>query len=838
MSSKYYAGSLWLVVLLYSFFLTGFFPLKSGDSEVSSPDGLPPAWTRRVGRLVIMVIDALRLDFVQNTADRGGSSQSEFKIKYLSSLLQSGQAKLVVTKASPPTVTLPRLKAIMTGSVPSFVDIIRNFDTDTLVEDSLIRQWRLHQRNITMFGDDTWSKLFPGDFLRQDPTPSFFVSDFTEVDDNVTRHLQSELATPDWDVMILHYLGLDHIGHVEGPRSALVQPKLEEMSDVIRRVWSQLRTEDALLPPLMLVLGDHGMADGGGHGGASPAETLVPLVIITDSRLHTGDQEEEEEEEEALQVDLVPTLAALTGVPIPRWSLGSVLQSALSGLSEQELLEVVQHNANHLDSLAAASGIASVPAQDMLEEARKLLERRVEPWRIREMYGESMRLFQAEIVRAATRYDLHLILLSITVLGLMLVTNTLRLRLTRRRSRSVTSLVLMTTVLAASHCLLCSLSSQSELCSISAASLGKLLLSTAVILASVDSLLTFRLRSLSEISSLLLPRTAQSRFLVVASAGSVLSLLSTSFIEEEHQTSYFLLVSLLCLFSLNVTTRREALSLAVVLSLHRALRTFNQTGDKWAQLADTADWFNQPQHEHFKLGAFSVSLLVVLLVLVSGDNIAGAVLKTVFAVTLFLQKNSQKQTNFAQINYILAGCNMFFSQKPRIQLIFDTLLILVIIIQSTTNIMVVSLLLIMSHLVKPFFKKLDGPYQALAVTLLSKASYFYFGNSNSLATIDVGAGYVGMVSYNPVIISLLLALHTFSGPILVLLFMARHVGVRDLVRVQYFYLLTELIIFSVLSTLMRHHLFVWTIFSPKLLYEGMNLVVISGILNLSVLFVN
>ena len=59
--------------------------------------------------------------------------------------------------------------------------------------------------------------------------------------------------------------------------------------------------------------------------------------------------------------------------------------------------------------------------------------------------------------------------------------------------------------------------------------------------------------------------------------------------------------------------------------------------------------------------------------------------------------------------------------------------------------MVVSMLLTVIQLVQPFFKKLDGPYQALAVTLLSKASYFYFGNSNSLATIDVGAGYVGMV---------------------------------------------------------------------------------------------
>ena len=58
-------------------------------------------------------------------------------------------------------------------------------------------------------------------------TTSFFVNDYTIVDDNVTRHLAAELATPDWDALILHYLGLDHIGHTAGPRSPLVKPKLE-----------------------------------------------------------------------------------------------------------------------------------------------------------------------------------------------------------------------------------------------------------------------------------------------------------------------------------------------------------------------------------------------------------------------------------------------------------------------------------------------------------------------------------------------------------------------------------------------------------------------------------
>jgi ethanolamine phosphate transferase 2 subunit G len=37
------------------------------------------------------------------------------------------------------------------------------------------------------------------------------------VDHNVTRHVPTELRRDDWNAMIMHYLGLDHIGHKGGP---------------------------------------------------------------------------------------------------------------------------------------------------------------------------------------------------------------------------------------------------------------------------------------------------------------------------------------------------------------------------------------------------------------------------------------------------------------------------------------------------------------------------------------------------------------------------------------------------------------------------------------------
>ena len=84
--------------------------------------------------------------------------------------------------ARSPTVTMPRIKAITTGSIPSFLDVILNFDegdtSSTLAaQDTWLAQMKAKQTGkLVMFGDDTWLKLFPGTFDRADGTSSFFVA--------------------------------------------------------------------------------------------------------------------------------------------------------------------------------------------------------------------------------------------------------------------------------------------------------------------------------------------------------------------------------------------------------------------------------------------------------------------------------------------------------------------------------------------------------------------------------------------------------------------------------------------------------------------------------------
>jgi ethanolamine phosphate transferase 2 subunit G len=77
---------------------------------------------------------------------------------------------------------MPRLKAITTGSIPSFLDVVLNLDegdesSSLASQDTWLAQMKAKGTGkLVMYGDDTWLKLFPGTFDRAEGTTSFFVS--------------------------------------------------------------------------------------------------------------------------------------------------------------------------------------------------------------------------------------------------------------------------------------------------------------------------------------------------------------------------------------------------------------------------------------------------------------------------------------------------------------------------------------------------------------------------------------------------------------------------------------------------------------------------------------
>jgi len=115
----------------------------------------------RFRRAVLIVIDALRFDFVADVNDTGvcdGDGCTKRHLKILAEIAreQPFNSRLYRFLADPPTTTLQRLKGLTTGSLPTFVDAGANFAGTEITEDNIIDQFVHFGKNITFMGDDTW----------------------------------------------------------------------------------------------------------------------------------------------------------------------------------------------------------------------------------------------------------------------------------------------------------------------------------------------------------------------------------------------------------------------------------------------------------------------------------------------------------------------------------------------------------------------------------------------------------------------------------------------------------------------------------------------------------
>ena len=293
-------------------------------------------------KAVIILVDALRYDFTVPFLPKPGDEQphhfhNALPVFYETSIDSPGNAFLRPFVADPPTTTLQRLKGLMTGTLPTFIDAGSNFAGTAIDEDNLIEQLFLAGKKVVHLGDDTWHSLFPGYFEPNltRPYDSFNVWDLHTVDNGVNEHL-FPLLQPDmrgrWDVVIGHYLGVDHAGHRYGPDHPAMAEKLKQMDGVFRRMIEVL-DDDTLL----VVMGDHGMDVKGDHGGESDDEVEAALWMYSKRPAfgRLGDAPvappATAKERPVGQIDLVPTLALLLGIPIPFNNLGRPIEEAFVG---------------------------------------------------------------------------------------------------------------------------------------------------------------------------------------------------------------------------------------------------------------------------------------------------------------------------------------------------------------------------------------------------------------------------------------------------------------------------------------------------------------------------
>lgn len=354
---------------------------------------LPP----RFDRVVVWIVDALRYDFLAEALG-GADAPLDAHVHNVMTFPRTRAAAaprsslLAHFAADAPTTTLQRLKGLTTGSLPTFIEAGANFGgAGRIQEDTWLAQLRRRPdaRRRVFVGDDTWQTVLDDEFDDVHPFSSFHVEDLHTVDAGVEAHMLDALERDDWSLLVAHSLGVDHVGHRFGPHHAQMHSKLTQMDRLARQVTERLRDDT-----LLVVLGDHGMSATGDHGGDTPLEvgsgvwmyahqpwdskrarphepltadadvqhvlrtpTPTPAYVPFPTLPHAADARGHRS---VPQIDLVPTLALLLGVPIPFSSLGAVIPEVFAstdvplGALPNRLLRALRINARQVHTYLVA----------------------------------------------------------------------------------------------------------------------------------------------------------------------------------------------------------------------------------------------------------------------------------------------------------------------------------------------------------------------------------------------------------------------------------------------------------------------------------------------------
>ncbi|KIW20627.1 hypothetical protein PV08_01203 [Exophiala spinifera] len=821
-ASLYLANVLLITSLLI--FAKGFFPHKAFLTGLATwSEGHQPR-PAPFDRVVFMVVDALRSDFVYGNASHFAFTQS---------LIRSGAALPFTGHASAPTITMPRVKAITTGSVPSFVDLVLNFaesDTTSTLrdQDSWLAQMRAKGRNLVMYGDDTWLRLFPNFFHRADGTTSFFVSDFTEVDNNVTRHVPSELRNDDWSAMTLHFLGLDHIGHKTGPKGPNMPAKQAEMDTIVHEIYTAMESQEHMKSCLLILLGDHGMNEGGNHGASSPGEVSTALTFISPrfksafegqhSPVH--DAHDYKYYDEVEQSDIVPTLAALLGFPIPKNNLGVAIPRLLELWTvESDRYNLLYENAEQIHRIAQATfpaAFAQAPPDCSTasgDDASVL----------------ACLWYQVEIAHSD-------------------------------RTAPSTSIPSLTTFLYKAQTLLSGTASNYDLTMMQAG----IALATLALGLCLPSFIPSLLRA--GVDGVMLGFTMLMY---------TITMFASSYVEEEHQFWYWIfsawLVVLFCKdarYSSSPSILGGPTGTALAFMFLLATRRWRQTGQKYAGEPDLLTELLVPN-------SWVLWILVILTFAHLARNLSRRVVKwmetrqmsllpVLISMSAFLFKiaftaadapellssfpvlnplvvfvSRYPLVSLARIVFLglvhLLGCSIYYEAPwqgvENLRGFLDAaqdVLSLFLVTQSRTVYVPLYLFFSMQVSLLRRGRQYSVSEISILALLAQYASFFTFGGTNSIATIDLSNAYNGVSGYNIVAVGALTFVSNWAGSVWWAFAVCQLYSASQLREGGIGMMMTTMATFACVHTLavmvacmvLREHLFIWTVFSPKYLYTA------------------
>ncbi|KAK7832560.1 gpi ethanolamine phosphate transferase 2 [Quercus suber] len=688
------------------------------------------------------------------------------------------------------------------------------------------------------------------------------VKDTVQVDQNVSRHLGDELSRDDWDLMVLHYLGLDHVGHIGGRNSILMAPKLLEMDKVVNMIHTSVIAdqENGQGQTLLVVVSDHGMTYNGNHGGSSFEET-DSLALFIGLRNHVSDYA-------LYTLNTVYQLLRLLQAQLPGLSCEN---SLCDGFSDDQGCRINKCSGNIENTICCLYLKATMLHSSWrLKDVSSRSYNREDYSGIVAAYYEFLKTASEWLSRRVT--DKPVNLLAFGVAAMML-----------------SCLILLSLIFF----------------------FYKEVYNTKM-QQCFDSKYSMHTWSLDE------------TFVLGVILILVVSMGSSSMVEEEQYIWHFvtstlnmlllrkmmqsLLVeasrSLFRLYKGNKKIAFQMCSIFVLIISGRTLRGWHQGGVNWTYLPDISKWLENAGSNHVKSiqlvsGLLMISLCLFALSLSGSRRKISLVVGFSFLMfgLLVLQHIQKYQDNiFASSNYnatllvqiIFAGLGIatigtfvaypwlmpicvskiysshhsFMSgsvpieiqnEYPLLELKNSLYLIgwaylfcwclLQLLLQQPINALPM-LLLFVQILASLIYASNGGVHhkqwvEIAALYYLGMAGHFALGNSNTLATIDVAGAFIGMSSYSTLLSGILMFIITYASPSFFLLSIVMYISVDTsylvipqkadsehlLKNMLAFPCLVPLGVNSIILTaytivllLMRNHLFVWSVFSPKYLY--------------------
>ncbi|TNV84491.1 hypothetical protein FGO68_gene11512 [Halteria grandinella] len=313
-------------------------------------------------KLIMLMVDALREDFVEmddllvpnQRIFHKDSFYTHRRLQLFNNLLreQPHNTILIPMLVQMPTVTMIRIQGTMTGALNSYIEIKDNFQSKLIEEDSILYQ--LNNRGyprkyptsdqseggeyIVFAGDFIWEDQFGPYFNRSYFHSSFNVRDLDSHDLKTTYDLMNIMNDKNFTLLLGHIIGVDHGGHSGGANNLQIERKLYEAEQLIQNIINLMDNDTVLM-----VYGDHGMGNGGHHGGSTLLELSSAFFAYTKGGfpVKTASQEVKEHfdslQASFKQLDIPSIATAILDLPIPFSNVGTLNPYLYTSLNINQL---------------------------------------------------------------------------------------------------------------------------------------------------------------------------------------------------------------------------------------------------------------------------------------------------------------------------------------------------------------------------------------------------------------------------------------------------------------------------------------------------------------------